>query len=64
MVKVLKHGQTVQNMKVIMYMEKSMVMGDLHGQMAVLTLVNLKRTIFKVKVHTIGLMVVSLLEPG
>lgn len=60
MVKVLKLGQMEQNMKVTMFMEKSMVMEDLHGQMVVHTQDNSKKTIFKVKVHTIGLMVASL----
>ena len=46
-------------MKATMFMEKSMVMEDLHGQMVVLTQDNSKKTIFKVRVHTIGLMVVS-----
>jgi len=40
-------------------MEKSMVMEDLHGQMGVHIQDNSKKTIFKVKEHIIGLMVVS-----
>jgi len=46
-------------MKVTTFMEKSMVMEDLHGQMAVHTQDNSKKTISKVRVHTIGLTVVS-----
>lgn len=59
MAEVLKLGQMEQNMKAIMFMEKSMAKEDLHGQMVVPTLDNSKKTIFKVRVHTIGLMVVS-----
>jgi len=59
MVKVLKLGQMEQNMKETTFMEKSMVMEDLHGQMGVHIQDNSKKTIFKVKEHIIGLMVVS-----
>lgn len=60
MAKVLKLGQMVQNTKATMFMEKSMVMEDLLGLMVVHTQDNSKKIIFKVKVLTIGLMVVSL----
>ena len=60
MAKVLKLGQMVQNMKATMFMGKSMVMEDLLGLMVVHTQDNSKKIIFKVKVLTIGLMVVSL----
>ena len=51
-------------MKATMFMEKNMAMEDILGQMGVHTQDNSKKTIFKVKVHTIGLMVVSSLEHG
>ena len=60
MAKVLKLGQMVQNTKATMFMEKSMVMEDLLGLMVVHTQDNSKKIIFKVKVLTTGLMVVSL----
>jgi hypothetical protein len=60
MVEVLKLGQMEQNMKATMFMVKSMVMEDLLGQMVVHTQDNSKKIIFRVKVLTIGLMVVSL----
>jgi len=60
MAKVLKLGQMVQNMKATMFMGKSMVMEDLLGLMVVHTQDNSKKIIFKVKVLTTGLMVVSL----
>ena len=60
MAKVLKLGQMVQNTKATMFMGKSMVMEDLLGLMVVHTQDNSKKIIFKVKVLTIGLMVVSL----
>ena len=59
MAKVLKLGQMVQNMKATMFMGKSMVMEDLLGLMVVHTQDNSKKIIFKVKVLTTGLMVVS-----
>ena len=60
MAKGLKLGQMVQNTKATMFMEKSMVMEDLLGLMVVHTQDNSKKIIFKVKVLTTGLMVVSL----
>jgi hypothetical protein len=56
---VLKLGQMEQNMKATMFMVKSMVMEDLLGQMVVHTQDNSKKIIFRVRVLTIGLMVVS-----
>jgi hypothetical protein len=47
-----------------MFMEKSTAMEDLHGQMGVHTQDNLKKTIFKVREHTIGLMDVNSSEHG
>ena len=62
--KVLKHGQMGKNMRVIMLMEKSMVMENLLVLTVVLTQDNLKKTIFKGRAHTIGLVAVSSQEHG
>jgi hypothetical protein len=48
-----------QNMRVITFMEKSMAMENLLGLTAVHTQDNLKKTIFKGRAHTFGLMAVS-----
>ena len=45
--KVLRHGQMVQNMMDNMFMERNTAKGDLPGPMVVLTLVSLKKIIFK-----------------
>ena len=55
----LKHGQMGKNMRVIMLMEKSMVMENLLVLTAVHTQDNLKKTLFKGRAHTIGLVAVS-----
>ena len=46
-------------MRVITFMEKSMAMEKILGLMVVHTQDNLKKTIFKGRAHTIGLMAVS-----
>lgn len=60
MVRVLKRGQMVQNMTVNMFMAKNMEMEDLHGQMEALITALLRKIIFKVMEHIIGLMADSL----
>ena len=56
MVKVLKNGQMVPNMKVTTKMERNMVMAVSHLQMVATTQVSSRITRFLASVNTYGLM--------
>ena len=64
MVRELRLGQTVQNMTVFTFMERNMDLEGLLGRMEVRTMGSLKRTIYKDRALTTGLMEGCSSAPG